>query len=235
VTSHYLITGTDTGIGKTTVASVIAATLRRRRIDVGVIKPVETGCPPGPNGELIPTDALQLRWFAERTDAVETVCPVRLPEPLAPTVAARRAGVQLSLEALVAAIGAHRRSCDVQLVEGAGGLLVPVAGELSFADLAAACDLTLLVVVGNRLGCVNHAALTLHWARSRGLRVAGYIINTLQPELDLAMQTNAELLTELLGPPLGVLPWLGPVACTDAERARLAGLGARHLNLDALG
>jgi dethiobiotin synthetase len=235
VSSNFLITGTDTGIGKTTVASVIAATFRRRGIDVGVIKPVETGCPVGADGSLVPHDALQLRWFAGRQDAVEAVCPVRLPEPLAPTVAARRAGVQLSFDALVAAVAAHKSTCDVQLVEGAGGLLVPVAGELSFADLAAACDLTLLVVVGNRLGCVNHAALTMHWARSLGLKIAGYIINTLQPELDLAMQTNVELLSELLGPPLGVLPWLGPVACTDVERDRLAELGARHLRLDRLG
>lgn len=235
MTSSFLITGTDTGIGKTTVASVIAATVRRRGIEIGAIKPVETGCPVGADGTLVPNDALQLRWFAGRGDAVEAVCPVRLPEPLAPTVAARRAGVDLRFDALVAAIAAHRQTCDVQLVEGAGGLLVPVAGTLSFADLAAACDLTVVVVVGNRLGCVNHAALTLGWARRCGLRVAGYVINELQAQPDLAMQTNADLLSELLGPPLGVLPWLGAVACTEAERQRLADLGERHLQLGWLG
>jgi dethiobiotin synthetase len=234
VSSRFLITGTDTGIGKTTVASVIAATLRRRGIEVGVIKPVETGCSPGRDGEFEPADALRLRWFAERADAVDVICPVRLPEPLAPTVAARRAGVELSAATLIAAVETHAASCRVQLVEGAGGLLVPIAGRQTFADLAAACDLALIVVVGNRLGCVNHAALTLRWAASAGLRIAGYVINTLQREPDLAMQTNAELLAEVLGPSLGVVPWLGEVACTEAERQRLADLGERHLRLAAL-
>ncbi len=92
----------------------------------------------------------------------------------------------------------------------------------------------MLVVVGNRLGCVNHAALTVRWAQAAGLRVTGYILNALQPEADLAMATNAALLAEVLGPSLGELPWLGPVECSIAERARLAEIGARHLTLDAL-
>ncbi|MDX2170512.1 MAG: dethiobiotin synthase [Deltaproteobacteria bacterium] len=234
MTSRLLITGTDTGIGKTTVGSVIAAAFRRRAIDVGVIKPVETGCATGPDGQLVPADALQLRWFAGRSDPIDVVCPVRLPEPLAPTVAARRAGVVLETARLVAAIEAHGATCALQLVEGAGGLLVPVAGADSFADLAAACDLAVLVVVGNRLGCVNHAALTVRCARAAGLRIAGYVVNSLRPDPDLAMQTNAALLAELIGPSIGELPWLGALICNDAERQRLAELGERHLALDAL-
>ncbi|MEO8602055.1 MAG: dethiobiotin synthase [bacterium] len=233
--SHrYLITGTDTGIGKTTVASAIAAALRRRGIEVGVIKPVETGCASGLDGVLQPADALQLAWFASRADSVGELCPFRLREPLAPLLAARRAGVELTMAPLASAIQRHAATCRVQLVEGAGGLLVPLTEDETFADLAVACDLALLVVVGNRLGCVNHAALTLRCAAAAGLRVAGYIVNALQPVQDLAMSTNTALLGELFGPPLGSLPWLGAVACSEDDRVRLAEAAEAGLDIERL-
>jgi dethiobiotin synthetase len=122
--------------------------------------------------------------------------------------------------------------CEIGLVEGAGGLLVPLAGRATFADLAAACGLAVLVVVGNRLGCVNHAALTMRWAQTAGLDVAGYIVNMLQPAPDLPMATNVELLQETLGPSLGLFPWVGEVACTEEERGRLADIAERSLQLD---
>src|SRR6185295_14453348 len=113
-------------------------------------------------------------------------------------------------------------TCEVGLVEGAGGLLVPLAGRATFADLAALCGLRVLVVVGNRLGCVNHAALTIRWAETAGLDLAGYVINTLQPEPDLPMETNVALLHDTLGPSLGVFPWVGETVCSEADRERLA-------------
>ncbi|MFN8641732.1 MAG: dethiobiotin synthase [Candidatus Binatia bacterium] len=230
----FLITGTDTGIGKTTVASALAAALRRRGIDVGVMKPAETGCALDAQGGLRPADAERLRWFAGRSDPLDTVCPIRLRDPLAPALAARREGMVVDLERIVALVERFRATCELGLVEGAGGLLVPLAGAATFADLAARCRLPLLVVVGNRLGCINHAALTVRWARAAGLTIAGYVINTLQPEPDLAMRTNVELLEEVLGPALGVFPWVGETACSDADRERLADLAERTLRLDAL-
>ena len=98
----YLITGTDTGIGKTTVAIAIAAALRRRGRDVGVLKPAETGCAPGADGTPLAADAERLRWFAGRTEPAEAICPFPLREPLAPALAARRQGLALSLEQLAA-------------------------------------------------------------------------------------------------------------------------------------
>lgn len=142
--------------------------------------------------------------------------------------------MKLTIEDVIPFVSKLAASCEVGLVEGAGGLLVPLAGRSTFAELSAICDLPLLVVVGNRLGCLNHAALTLQWAEMIGLEVAGYIINTLQPELDLAMATNVELLEHTLGPSLGVFPWVGEVACTEAERERLADIAERTLQLDAL-
>lgn len=230
----FLITGTDTGVGKTTVASAVAAALAGRGLSVGVLKPAETGCAVDADGQLLARDAAQLRWFAGSGAPLDAVCPYPLPDPLAPALAAHRAGVVIDLDDLLARIGALRAAHDVALVEGAGGLLVPLTLTTSFLELAAAADLPLLLVVGNRLGCVNHAALTVRCARAAGVRVAGYIVNTLQPEPDLAMETNAALLAELLGPSLGTFPWVGRVACTDAERTRLAKLAEHHLQLDAL-
>ena len=223
----YLITGTDTGIGKTTAASVLAATLRRRGRDVGVMKPAETGCPTDAEGRPQPADALQLRWFAGRSDPLDTVCPIQLRDPLAPAVAARRQGVEIDFDDLVDRVTAFSSTCEIGLVEGAGGLLVPLTSQATFADLALTCHLPLLVVVGNRLGCVNHAALTVGWAQAAGLQMAGYIVNSLGPEDDLAARTNVELLEEILGPSLGVLPWLGKVECSEADRRRLADAGER--------
>lgn len=198
------------------------------------MKPVETGCPVDAHGIPQPADALALRWFAGRDEPLEVVCPLPLRDPLAPSVAARRQGVAIDVERLVQQIAAFRATCEIGLVEGAGGLLVPLAGRTTFADLAAACRLPLLVVVGNRLGCVNHAALTVGAARAAGLEVLGYVVNTPGPAGDLATETNLALLEELLGPSLGVLPWLGPIERTDADRRRLADLAERHLRLDAL-
>ncbi len=230
----FLVTGTDTGIGKTTVASAIAAALRRRRLDIGVIKPVETGCEPAADGSLVPADAVHLRWAAGRDDPLDLVCPHRLSAPLAPSVAARREGVRIELSAVADGVLAMCARCDLVLVEGAGGLLVPLADAATFADLARACALRLLVVVGNRLGAINHARLTLDWARSAELDVVGYVVNTLAPESDLAAQTNVEVLRDLLGPALGVFPFVGAVQRTAAERERIADAAERSLNLDAL-
>src|SRR5215468_7336288 len=140
VTRSLLITGTDTAIGKTTVASAIAAALRRRGCNVGVMKPVETGCKAAPDGSLIPADALQLRWAADReSQSIDTVCPYRFRAPLAPSVAARQDAQCLELGAVVRAVDAMTARHDPLLVEGAGGLLVPLAGASTFADLARAC------------------------------------------------------------------------------------------------
>jgi len=229
------VTGTDTGIGKSTVACAIAAALAAAGTRVGVVKPFETGCREGPDGNLVPADALRLRYFSGCREPLDVICPYRARAPLAPSVALAAEGREIDLE------GLHRTICgivgrhQVTLIEGAGGLLVPVRGSLTFADLARDREWPVLVVVGNRLGALNHAQLTLRWARENGLRVAGYVVNTLSPEADVAAETNARTLAELLGPALGILPWLGPVARTEADRARLARAGRDRIDLSVLG
>ncbi len=233
-TGGFFITGTDTGVGKTMVACGIAAALRKRGMHVGVLKPAETGCVPGPDGRLRPDDALRLAFFAGCAAPFDDVCPYALRDPLAPAVAAAREGVTIDIERIGQAYARIAAAHDLTLVEGAGGLLVPLTGRLTFADLALRLQLPLLVVVGNRLGAINHALLTVRHAETLGLRVAGYVLNALAAEGDLAAELNAAVLTEWLGEPLGEVPYLGSVSMTERDRLRLADEFERAVRLRPL-
>lgn len=230
----FFITGTDTGVGKTTVTCALAAALAQRGHRVGVSKPIETGCAVDPAGQLVPADAVKLKYFSGCAEPLQAICPHRCCEPLAPSVALRREGRAIDLMALGEEVLGIISRHDVAFVEGAGGLMVPVRGRVTFADLVKLWQLELIVVVGNRLGALNHAQLTMHYAQRFGIRLAGYIVNTLTPELDLPGETNIEELRHLLGQPLGVFPWLGPIECTAADRARLAAAAEGNLSLSAL-
>lgn len=218
----FLVTGTDTGIGKTFVGCALAAAFSEH-LRVGVLKPAETGCREV-EGELWPEDAVRLRDAAACDAPLGLVCPFRYPEPLAPWVAAERAGRPIDPAVLREAFEALAARFDVVLVESAGGLLVPVTGSLSFADLAADLGLEVLVVVGSRLGALNQTLLTLEVAAGRGLAVRGYVLNHLGGDADLAQQTNAATLARLARVPcLGTMPFV-PVAAT-LPREDLAVLG----------
>ena len=228
------ITGTDTGVGKTTVACGIAAALRQRGLRVCVFKPSETGCLPDQNGRLLPEDAQRLKYFSECDFDLSALCRYVLSQPLAPAVAAQHDGVSIDLDALVRAHGSIADVHDITLIEGAGGLLVPLTGTLTFADLALCLHTPVLVVVGSRLGAINHALLTVRAVRSIGLHVLGYVVNTLSTTPDLAAQTNERVLRDWLGPAIGTVPHLGLVEMTEADRQRLAAVFAATINLDAL-
>lgn len=228
------VTGTDTGVGKTTVSCGIVAALARRGLSVGVFKPVETGCPTDASGRRTPEDARQLTYFSNCRLGLETVCPYALREPLAPSVAAMREGIRLDVGTLTRHYEGIAATHDVTLTEGAGGLLVPITPTATYAELAAALPANVVVVVGSRLGAINHALLTMRYATSAGLHVLGYVINFLTPEPDVAAQTNVAVLADWLGPPLGVVPYLGAVNLTPADRGRLAEMIAGHVRIDEL-
>lgn len=230
----FFVTGTDTGIGKTTVTCAIAAALHRRGRRVGVAKPFETGCDPDGDGTLIPADARMLKFFAKCGEPLETICPIRCREPLAPAIALQREHVDIDLDRLKSTVLGIADRHDVTFVEGAGGLLVPVTRDVTFADVAREWNLPLLIVVGNRLGALNHAQLTVRVARQAGLEIVGYVVNTLMSDGDVAMQTNIDALTELIGPSLGVLPYLDLVEATPVDRTRLADAAESALALSAL-
>jgi len=229
--SSILITGTDTGIGKTTVSCIMAASLRQRGLRVGVFKPAETGCA---NGVATAADVRNLKYFADCSFSIEALCSYALREPLAPMMAARIEGVRIDLDRIAQChqqiVAAH----DITLIEGAGGLLVPLGEGTTFVDLAQRLDAAVLVVVGNRLGAINHALLTIRYARTVGLNVIGYVINQIQSEMDLAASTNVALLEELLGPPLGLIPFVSELDRSESVRHQLAAIGEANLRLDAL-
>lgn len=228
-------TGTDTGVGKTLVSCGIAAALRASGSRVGVIKPIETGCDAGPDGGLHAADAELLRFFAGSDDEPGDVCPERFAEPLAPEVAARRAGRSVDLARIETAFRRIAGRADYVIAEGAGGLLVPIAPGVMMADLAKSLQLPLLLVVGSKLGAINHALLTVECARARGVALCGYVVNFVTPAGDLAAETNVETLRSLLGPPLGIIPWqTEPIAPTPTRRDSLATLFAARLDLAKL-
>jgi dethiobiotin synthetase len=191
--SALFVTGTDTGVGKTFVACAMAHAWRRQGRRVGVLKPVETGV------EHEPEDALRLRAAAADAAPLDDVCPYRLRAPLAPAVAARLEGRTIDLEHIVALVERRAREVDVLLVEGAGGLLVPVSGTTTFLDLAVRLRFPLVLVAANRLGTINHCALTARAAEAARLDVRGFVLSHPTSATDPSAATNAETIVAMTG------------------------------------
>jgi dethiobiotin synthetase len=205
------VTGTDTGVGKTLITAGLARAMRAQGIDVGVMKPVETGCPTR-NRRLRPLDALTLREAAQSRDALDLINPYRFRMPLAPMVAAERSGRRIDVGRLEERFARLADRHSVVLVEGAGGPLVPITDELSFLDLAIRLKLPLLIVIGSRLGAINHARLTVEAALAARVPVAGAILNHFHVDRSAARTTNLAALRRLLPVPLlGEVPHLSPI------------------------
>lgn len=211
------VTGTDTGVGKTFVGCTLARGLRAAGVDVGVMKPAETGVPP--EG---PQDALALRAAAGVDDPIELVCPQRFALPASPEVAARAEGRRVSLDAIATAFERLAARHAFMLVEGAGGLLVPLDADFDMADLATRLGLPLLVVARARLGTINHTLLTLAAAGARGLDVAGVVISHADGPLTAADAQNLASLRARLGSRL--VGELGPADERGTVSADTAGL-----------
>jgi dethiobiotin synthetase len=163
----------------------LAHALRARGRTVAVMKPVETGVVDQPE------DALRLRAAAADPAPLDDICPYRLRAALAPSVAARMEGVSIDLARLEALVRRRLAAADVLLVEGAGGLLVPIADSVTWPDRAARVGLPLLIVAANRLGTVNHCALTARVAEAMGLAVLGFVLSHPVSDRDASAATNA--------------------------------------------
>jgi dethiobiotin synthetase len=203
MTTPIFITGTDTGVGKTVVAGAIAAALRARDVDVGVMKPLESGCEQR-DGRLVPADAVVLRRLAGVRDSLDLICPYRFAAPLAPALAAAEEGVVPRLDVIQDAFNMLSERHEVMLVEGAGGLLVPAlpgpaigpGRGMLMADLASALGARLLIVARNRLGTINHTLLTLYYAHTSGLEVAGVVLNAPDAAREPSTRSNARAIEE---------------------------------------
>lgn len=199
------ITGTDTGVGKTLVAASLARLLRARGVNVGVMKPVTSGCREE-DGRLVSADALLLCQAAGVTCSYD-VAPYLLREPVAPAEAAKLAGVRIDFARIRESFDRLAASHDFMIVEGAGGLMVPLAGGMLVADLARLLELPLLVVARPNLGTINHTVLTCFAAQQMELKVAGVIINNYPVSPDLAERSAGHHIGSLCGAPvLGIWP-----------------------------
>lgn len=202
------ITGTDTGVGKTIVACALAAELVRRGMHIAVWKPAETGWDSSA-GET--SDAARLRRAARSTAPLEEICPYRLSKPVAPAVAARLEGISIDVARLVRLCRKRQASSDLLIAEGAGGLLVPLEGRTTYADLVRDLAMNLLIVAPNRLGVINQTALTARVAASEGIRVIGFVLNSVENRTesqDSSTATNRPAIVDLTGLPcLGEIPY----------------------------
>jgi dethiobiotin synthetase len=186
--------------------------MKVRGLRVGVMKPAETGCKEEA-GELMPNDAITLRASASAIHPLEIICPYRYRSPMAPAAAAQAEGLPSPDPARIIELFERiNADSDVVLVEGAGGIAVPLTWDFNYADLAAALGLDLIVVVANRLGCLNSTLLSIDYATRRNLRVAGYILNDTEPVSSAAARTNAESLKHLTDvPALGSVRYKEPL------------------------
>ncbi len=186
-----MVTATDTGVGKTVVAGGLAVGFRRMGLQTGVFKPAESGVV----GE--PLDALFLKMCSNTPRSLEEVVPYTLREPLAPAVAAEREGVGIDLVLIGGRFRKWIEAYPITLVEGAGGLLVPLTGSFTYADLARWLDLPLLIVSRPSLGTINHTLLTVRVARAMGLRVLGVVISGYPEEPGVAEETNPAVIERM--------------------------------------
>ena len=225
------ITGTDTGVGKTIVTGGLAAILRARGVAVGVMKPAETGCALA-DGNLIPSDAAFLRTMSGVQDPLETVVPYRFREPLAPAVAAEREGAHISTPKLVEHFEKIAARYDFTLVEGAGGLLVPLNAEYLILDLIKLLKLPILIVARADLGTINHTLLTVRCARHEKVPIAGIVLNTLSSKRSMAAKNNRNVIAGLTDVPVwGVLPFHKDAIPCESSKEKIVELIEKHLNL----
>ena len=213
----FFVTGTDTGAGKTFASGTLLHALRGRNLRAVGMKPVASGCERTAGGWRN-EDALALLAASDPRPPYADLNPYALPEPLAPEIAAREAGVTLALPTIVAAYQRLQALADVVVVEGVGGWAAPLSASLDQVDVVRALRLPVVLVVGMRLGCLNHARLTARAIRADGADLIGWIANEVDPEM-ARRDENFELLKARIDAPC----WGRLVHCAPADPAAMAG------------
>ncbi len=206
----FFITGTDTGVGKTVVTAGIALTLRQMGISVVVMKPIESGCKKLKNGKLMPGDALFHAKMLALNEPIDTICPVRLHHPLAPMAAAELENVKILESDWLPEYRELSGRYQIVLIEGAGGLMVPIRRKYLFSDMAAELGLPVILVASTGLGTINHTLLSLEHARNRGLKMLGILFNQNKSgRRTLAEKTGPDLVSRFTDVPvLGFFPFI---------------------------
>jgi dethiobiotin synthetase len=203
----YFVTGTDTNVGKTLVSAALIHSLARNGLKVAGMKPVAAGAELR-DGKLWNEDVALLSGEANVTLPTHLIAPYLFKEAAAPHVAAALEDQQINPDTIFTAFEQIRAQTEAVIVEGAGGFCVPLTPQIDLADIAARLQLDVILVVGLRLGCLNHAFLTVEAIAARGLRLAGWVVNQIDPAMP-HQAANIEALRERLPAPcLGSLPWM---------------------------
>ena len=206
VTPAWFVTGTDTGVGKTRIAAALCRALAGRGIRVAAMKPVASGCTPTSDG-LRNDDALTLLAAMNVRARYSEVNPYAFAPAIAPHIAAQEAEVNIDFQVLDRAYERLRMQSQALIVEGAGGWLAPLDASRGFADLAAHWQMDVILVVGMRLGCLNHALLTVESIERRGLRLGGWVANSIDPGFERPAENMSSLKNRISAPCLGSFPF----------------------------
>ncbi len=209
----YFITGTNTGVGKTVVAACLTALFKKRGEDVGVMKPIETGVDPECSSSAS-SDARFLMEVSGTSDTLEDICPYRLKIPASPYQAARIEGKEIDPEKILEKFRTLQSKHSMMLVEGIGGLMVPITQRYHVADLALQISLPLIIVSHIQTGTLNHTLLTINAARQHGLKVEGVILNPAEEgTLDAIKAEQGSLIEKFSDAPiLGTCPYIHDVS-----------------------
>lgn len=215
------ITGTDTDVGKTVVAGALAMGLKKIGFSVGVMKPVETGCKKV-GKRLIPSDAIFLKKASGSRDSLDLINPYRFEKSLAPSVASELEGVRIDISRILKTFDIMKKRHDIVIIEGAGGILVPVYKDYLFLELIRDLGLPVLIVARPWLGTINHTLLTIRCAQEYGIPVIGFILNyTKDLKQDPSEKTNPLVIKRLSNVPLiGIFPFIRNLK-NNPERLRV--------------
>ncbi|MBU0702132.1 dethiobiotin synthase [bacterium] len=231
--SGIFITGTDTGVGKTLVAGGLAGAWQEIGYDVGVMKPVATGGIPI-NGELTSPDLIfmQTALGSCQKDEKNLCLPYCLKTPAAPAIAAQVEGIEIIPEKIIASYSELASRHEIMVVEGIGGLLVPITYNYLVADLVMDLHLPLLIVSSSKLGTINHTLLTIECAKHRGIEVLGIVINMPYPSEGhtVAEQTASQVLEKVTDVPvLGIIPWNSSIDVEAGKCGDVVEIIKKHL------
>ncbi len=228
------VIGTDTGVGKTVVSALLCLLLKERGYDVGVMKPIETGVKEV-EGVLVPQDALLLKEASGSQDPLEFIVPYYFREPLAPAEAARREGREVEIYKILEVWEVVLKKHDLMVVEGVGGLLVPIRENVLLPQLIKAFGLKVLVVGRAGLGTINHTLLTLYYCDKENIPVGGFLLNKINPSLDGSEGANPYWIEHFSGVPyFGTLPFLGEGHSIPERKSLLLPLVEGSIKVDML-
>lgn len=204
IKQSYLVVGTDTDVGKTYISRKLIQYFAQKDIATIGMKPIASGCQLDEFNNLMNEDVRILTEVSNISAPLSLVNPYRFIAAIAPHIAAEQANIKIEADVIVQAYLALAKQAEVVVVEGAGGFLVPINQTQTLADLAEMLDLPLILVVGMRLGCINHALLTVEAIKARGLTLAGWVANQMTPDMPMFEENLTTLRRHITAPCLGV-------------------------------